>query len=67
MLCRVGGLAYDVSDGWPARARESLAVIAAAGEAAAGALAGTGAGIAPLPAAVARGYAVTGPVARASG
>lgn len=67
MLCRVGGLAGDVPDGWADRVAAGLDVVSGAVAAARQHLDGVGAGLAVLTAGDARAYAVTGPVARASG
>jgi NADH-quinone oxidoreductase subunit D len=67
MVARVGGLAVDVPDGWPAAAGAATMRITAAAAAAADVLAGHGRGVAVLRRGAALAHAVTGPVARACG
>ncbi len=67
MMCRVGGLATDVDQDWSSAVRSAVAPLRDAAGAAGAGLGIVGGGVAPLPAATAIQYAVTGPSARASG
>jgi NADH-quinone oxidoreductase subunit D len=67
MVCRVGGLALDVPDGWEESVSMRLPEVTAAAAVAREVLAGRGEGVAVLATAAARAHAATGPVGRASG
>lgn len=68
MYIRLGGLRADLPMGWVARARHTVAAVRAGLERIVGPLRDERLrGVGPLPAAVALGYGVSGPTARASG